>query len=182
MRHESRILTFDEFADELLQEQQPRALVILASARIDYQIRSLLEEFLWPKANKPKEQDEMLDGENPLSAFSSRIKMCRRLGLVDERLGDSLHKLREIRNQAAHWISFGVTESPLKDQLKHLNALTVSRRSYRLTVTKFFDSPNLTDFQSLQAVLLTLSVLIESIRAGLTGKSLPKVQKHPKID
>src|SRR5262245_52021169 len=114
MRKEPRTLTFDEFADELMQERQPRALVILASAQIDYQIRSLLEEFLWPKASKPSAPDELFDGDNPLSSFSSRIKMCRRLGLLDDRLAGALHNLREIRNQAAHWISFGVADAPLK--------------------------------------------------------------------
>jgi hypothetical protein len=182
MRQEPKTLTFDEFADELMQERQPRALVILASAQIDYQIKSLLEEFLWPKAAKQKEPDELLDGDNPLSSFSSRIKVCRRLGLLDDRLADALHKLRDIRNQAAHWISFGVAGAPLRDQLKHLQSLVVPRRSYRLTVGRFFSDPRLTDFESLQAVLLTLSVLIQSIRTKLSEKSLRKVQELSKID
>src|SRR5437773_1203134 len=104
MRKEPKTLTFDEFADELMQEPQPRALVILASAQIDYQVRGLLDDFLWPKAAKPKEADELLDGDNPLSSFSSRIKMCHRLGLMDDGLANALHKLRAVRNQAAHWI------------------------------------------------------------------------------
>ena len=39
--------------DELLAERQPRALVILASAQIDTQLRQLLEVFLWQKRSKP---------------------------------------------------------------------------------------------------------------------------------
>jgi len=182
MRKEPKILTFDEFADELMQERQPRALVILASAQIDYQIKSLLENFLWPKAAKPKEADELLEGESPLSTFSSRIKICQRLGLIDARLAEALHKLRELRNQAAHWISFGVATAPLRDQLKHLQTLVVPRRSYRLTVARFFDEPSLTDFQSLQALLLTLTVLIETIRTKISEKSLRKTQKPLNIN
>ena len=41
MRKEPKELTFDEFADELLKEKQPRALVILAAAKIDTQLRAL---------------------------------------------------------------------------------------------------------------------------------------------
>jgi len=142
-----------------MEEHQPRALVILASAQIDYQIKSLLEAFFWPRAAKKNDPDELLENDNPLSSFSSRIKICRRLGLLDDRLAEALHKLREIRNQAAHWLSFGVADAPLKDQLKHLKSLIVARRSYRLTVARFFSEPKLTEFESLQAVLLTLSVL-----------------------
>lgn len=182
MRKEPKSLTFDEFADELMQERQPRALVILASAQIDYQVRSLLEDFLWPKATKSNAQDELFDGDNPLSSFSSRIKICRRLGVLDDRIAGALNNLREVRNQAAHWISFGVAEAPLRDQLKHLQSLIVPRRSYRLTVTRFFSDPKLTDFESLQAVLLTLSVLIESIRTKISDRSLRKVQKPLRID
>jgi DNA-binding MltR family transcriptional regulator len=182
MRREPKALAFDEFADELTTERQPRALVILASSQIDNQLRSLLEAFLWQKAAKPREPDELLDGESPLSAFSARIKVCRRLGLLDDRLAEALHRLREIRNQAAHWISFGVADSPLRDQFKNLQSLVVPRRSYRLTVSRFFSDSKLTDFESLQAVLLTLSVLLETIRNGISEKCLTKLQKPLKLD
>jgi len=102
MRKEPKTLTFDEFADELLAERQPRALVILASAQIDTQLRRVIEGFLWQKPGKAKEADELFDGEGPLSTFSSRIKIALRLGIIDARLADALNKLRDVRNQAAH--------------------------------------------------------------------------------
>jgi len=121
-----------------LREKQPRALVILAAAKIDTQLRSLLEAFLLTKKAKPKDADELLDGENPLSTLSARTKICHRLGLIDSALADALDRLRDIRNQAAHWISFGVSDAPLRDQCKHLKSLIASRRSYKLTVDRFF--------------------------------------------
>jgi hypothetical protein len=147
MAKESKNLTFDEFADELLAETQPRALMILASAKIDIQLRSLIEVFLLPKNRKVNEPDELLDGENPLATFSARIKICHRAGLIDNRLSDALDKLRGLRNQAAHWVSFGITDAPLKDQLRHLHVLMASRRSYNLTVLRFFGETPLTPHQ-----------------------------------
>jgi len=43
MRTEPKTLGFDDFVDELLAEKQPRALVILACAKIDIQLRNLIE-------------------------------------------------------------------------------------------------------------------------------------------
>jgi hypothetical protein len=182
VRKEPKSLTFDQFADELLAERQPRALVILASAQIDTQLRTVIEGFLWPKSGKPKAPDELFDGDSPLSTFSSRIKVALRLGIIDERLADALDKLRDVRNQAAHWISFGVAESPLRDQLKYLQSLIAGRRSYQLTVSKFFSGASLNDLESLQAVLLTMSVLLGSIQTTMPERSLPSILKPNKLD
>ena len=182
MRKEPTTLTFDEFADGLISERQPRALVILASAQIDTQLRSVLEAFLWRKAGNPKGSDELFDGDSPLASFSSRIKISRRLGLIDEQLAHALDKLRDVRNQAAHWISFGVADAPLRDQLKHLQTLIKHRRSYRLTVSRFFGSQQLSELQSLQAMLLTLSVLLGSIHASMPERCLAKLQKPLILD
>jgi hypothetical protein len=182
MHKEPKALAFDEFADELLVEKQPRALVILACAKIDTQLRKLIETVLLPKAAKTKEPDELLDGDSPLSTFSSRIKMCRRLGLLDVDLLGALDKLRDIRNQAAHWISFGVSDAPLRDQVRNLRSLVESRRSYSLTVSRFLIETELTEFESLQAVLLTLCVLIESVQCAADGKSLSRTTKPPKLN
>jgi len=182
MRKEPKTLTFDEFADELLAERQPRALVILASAQIDTQLRRVIEGFLWQKPGKAKKADELFDGEGPLSTFSSRIKIALRLGIIDARLTDALNKLRDVRNQAAHWISFGITAAPLRDQLNHLQSLVTPRRSYQLTVAKFFTGERLNELESVQAVLLTLSALLGSIDVTISDRSLRKNQKPIKLD
>jgi len=182
MHKEQKTLTFDEFADGLLRERQPRALVILASAQIDTQLRCLCEAFLFKKSAKIQDDDELLDGDNPLSTFSSRIKICSRLGLLDKALFDALNTLRNIRNQAAHWILFGPGDAPLRDQIRHLTSLIINRRSYRLTVSKFFHNGKLSELESLQAVLLTLCVLLESTRMIIPKISLAKVQKPLKLN
>jgi hypothetical protein len=177
-----KLYTFDEFADELLAERQPRALIILASSQIDSQLRNLIEIFLLPKTAKAKEPDELLEGDTPLSTFSSRIKISIRLGIIDKPIADALNNLRDIRNKAAHWIMFGVSESPLREKLKALDGLIKQRRSYQLTVSKFFTDEQLNELQSLQATLLTLSVLLASIKTKIIGRSLPKIHKPLTLD
>ena len=181
MAAEPRTLNFDDFADELLAEKQPRALVILACAKIDVQLLGLITPSLLPKIAKANEQDELLEGDNPLATFSSRIKICRRLGLIDEPLAKTLDKLRNVRNQAAHWVLFGVKDPPLRDQLKHLLSLVESRRSYNLTVKKFFGDVDLTAEEKLKATLLTISAILESIAAKIAA-SPPSMAKPFKID
>ena len=140
------------------------------------------EGFLFEKSAKEKEDDELLDGDNPLTTFSSRIKVCKRLGLLDKTLFDALNTLRNIRNQAAHWILFGMGDAPLREQIKHLKSLIENRRSYRLTVGKFFHKGKLSELESLQAVLLTLCVLLETIRMMIPKVSLAKVHKPIKLN
>ncbi len=182
MAKEPKILSFDEFADELMAETQPRALVILASARIDTQLRSLLEGFLLPSNGGLGKSDDLLDGENPLATFSSRIKICRRVGLIDDDFANALDKFRGIRNQAAHWVSFEIEEAPLRDQIRHLYSLMENRRSFRLTVARFFGEGQLSPYEQLQATFLTLSVLIESMKAKLDSKSSLRIAKPKKVN
>lgn len=134
MRKEPKSLTFDQFDDELLAERQSRALVILASAQIDTQLRKVIEGFLWQKRGKPKDPDELFDGDSPLSTFSSRIKVALRLGIIDERLADALDKLRDVRNQAAHWITFGVAAATAAQLWSTTFAAARSRLLTRSTI------------------------------------------------
>jgi hypothetical protein len=138
MRKEPKVLNFDEFAEELLAEKQPRALVILVSVKIDVQLRLLIETHLLPKFTKTNEDDELLDGMNPLSTFSSRIKICRRLGLIDDSLAGAIDKLRDIRNLAAHWISFGIADSP-RDLLRQLPRLADAEAQYKV-IRNYFEA------------------------------------------
>lgn len=182
MRKEPKELTFDEFAEELLRERQPRALVILAAAKIDTQLQSLVEKALLPKAAKPNDADELLEGDNPLATFSARTKVCRRLGIIDESVAIALDRLRGIRNQAAHWVTFGLSDSPLREQCKNLHNSFALRRSYRLTAEKFFGTTELDDFEALQATLLTVSVLLESLLQKTKPGAASKGLKLPKLN
>jgi len=176
MSKKQKTLSFDEFADELLLERQPRALIILAAAHIDIQLRDIIETFLWPKAGKQKDNDEILDGDSPLSTFSSRINMTHRLGLIDHELRRNLHKLRDIRNQAAHWTVFGVQSAPLRDQLRDLCSDIQKGRPYHLTSSKYFGEAKLTEMESLKAVMLTLGARLGSIAAAKRSICPPTVK------
>jgi hypothetical protein len=182
MRKEPKALTFDEFADELLKEKQPRALVILAAAKIDTQLQSLLEKILLPKAAKPNETDELLESDNPLATLSAKTKICRRLGVLDPAMTGILDRLRAIRNQAAHWVTFGLSDAPLREQCRDLRDLIQSRKSYRLTVARFFGYTDLNEVESLQATLLTVAVLIEGVYQKVKRGAVGKAFKLPKLD
>jgi hypothetical protein len=182
MRKEPKELTFDEFADELLKEKQPRALVILAAAKVDTQLRSVVEKILLPKAAKQKEADELLEGDNPLATFSAKTKLCRRLGIIDDSIAIVLDRLRDIRNQGAHWITFGLLDTPLRDQCRHLRTLIQNRRSYQLTVERFFVETDLNEFEALQATLLTVAVLIETINQNVKAGAAEKAFNLPKLN
>jgi hypothetical protein len=181
MRKEPTALTFDDFADEVMRENQPRTLIILCSAKLDTQLREILEAFLLPTPGKSGQSDELFDGDSALGTFSSRIKVCRRLGLIDDSLATTLDALRGVRNQAAHWVSFGLTEMPLRDQLRSLRQRIERCRSYKLTVSRFFDTQTLTELERLQAVLLTLCAVVQAVRLDVENKSLSKSAKPVKF-
>jgi len=104
-----------------------------------------------------------------MATFSARIKMCRRLGLIDETLYLALERLRDLRNLSAHSISFDDAKSPVREHLAELRKQIASRSSYRLTKKRYFDSTNLQAIEEWQCLLLTLCVLLEMIR----GKVVP---------
>jgi hypothetical protein len=169
---EIRHLTFDEFADELMLESQPRTLVILSASQIDVQLKNIVEKFFWPKSAKAKDSDELLEGDSPLSTFSSKIKIAKRLGLIDVPLYELLEKFRDIRNKAAHWRVFRVSESPLRENLKDLAKRVTGRKSYRLTKEKYFGKDRISDEDLLKSVLLTICVLVASIENHVDKISL----------
>jgi hypothetical protein len=88
---------FDDFKNE-----SDRATVILGAAKLDSMLYLLLTKFLKPTTNG---QDELLDGDNPLGTFSSRINLAFRLGLINNHFTKSLHLIRKIRNSFAHEIN-----------------------------------------------------------------------------
>ena len=156
---------FDEFAQDLQAERSARSLVIVGASRIDYLLLEMLRGFLLPKFTKGKNQDELLEGDHsPLGTFSARIKMCRRLGLIDETLYLALDKLRIIRNSSAHSILFDATKSPVREHYGDFRKRIASRHSYQLTKARFFDSGNLLPIEEFQCLLLTLCFLLEAIR------------------
>jgi len=87
---------WDGFFKEL-QNESPRAAVIIASAFLDAQLREiLLNSFV----DDEKVSEELLDSD--LFAFSSRIKIAYCLGLISESIYHDLNIIRKIRNKFAH--------------------------------------------------------------------------------
>lgn len=155
---------FDVFADDLLGERSARPLIIVSASKIDDLLLEMLRSFLLPKLARPKDPDELLEGDTPLATFSARIKMCRRLGLIDETLYTTLDKLRRLRNLCAHSISFDHTKSPAKEFLADLRTRVITRTSFRLTKQRYFDPEPLKPIDEIQCIMLTICVLLEAIR------------------
>lgn len=166
---------FDAFADDLLAERSARPLVIVGASRVDDLLLEILRAFLLPKIAKAKDHDELLEGDTPLSTFSARIKMCRRLGLIDETLYVALERLRALRNLSAHSLSFDETKSPVRDLLAELKRKVTGRSSFRLTKERYFDGTPLQSIEEWQCLLLTFCVLLEAIRERVRRTSNNKV-------
>jgi DNA-binding MltR family transcriptional regulator len=139
-----------------------RPLIIVGAAKIDQLLTEILRQYLLPKFAKVKEQDELLEGDNPLTTFSSRIKICCRLGLLEDRLFATLNRLRLIRNLCAHQINFDASKSPIREHLNEFYAQIASRPAFKLTKERFFNTSELSDTERLQCSLLTLCVLLEA--------------------
>jgi DNA-binding MltR family transcriptional regulator len=88
---------------EELQNESPRAAVIIAAAFLDAQLRNLLSKFL---IDDQRVVDELLGTEDnpdgPLSSFSSRIKAAYSMGLISQSMYCDLNMVRNIRNKFAH--------------------------------------------------------------------------------
>jgi DNA-binding MltR family transcriptional regulator len=161
------IESFESFTDDLLAERTARPLVIVAASKVNDLLSEILGNFLLPKIAKAKEQDELLDGDAPLATFSAKIKLCRRLSLIDQTLYVALERLRTLRNFSAHSISFQYARSPVREHLSELRKHVAGRDSYRWTNERYFDSAILEPFQELQCLLLTLCVLLQAIRENV---------------
>jgi DNA-binding MltR family transcriptional regulator len=87
----------------------------VGASKVDDLLLEILRAFLLPTKAKGQNNDELLEGDRPLATFSSRIKICRRLGLIDETLYRALEQLRALRNLSAYETSFDHAEAPARD-------------------------------------------------------------------
>ncbi len=164
MNKQPTIDLFDSFAEDLLCEHNARLLVIIGASKVDDLLYEILSLYLLPKRAKPKEQDELLDGDRPLSTLSARIKMCCRLGLIDETLYLTLEQLRTLRNLSAHSLAFDIAKSPVRERIAELRKRVEGRQSFRLTKERYFNNGSFDMIEELQCLLLTMCVLMEAIR------------------
>jgi hypothetical protein len=108
---------FKKFIDEFANESD-RAAVILGAAKLDALLGQILDRYFRPSLAS---DDELLDGDSPLSTFSSRISLCYRLGFITPDFAKSLHQVRKIRNSFAHELSgCSLDAGPQSDRLKAL--------------------------------------------------------------
>lgn len=109
--------TFRSFVDEFKGESD-RAAVILGAAKLDSLLAQILDRLLLASLSST---DELLEGDSPLSTFSSRINLCYRLGVISAEFAKSLHLVRRIRNGFAHELSgCSLNSGSHADRLKSL--------------------------------------------------------------
>ena len=141
-----------------MKEENNRAVVIVGAANIDALLRNLVESSLLPPMNK--KQDELLNGDSPLSSFSSKINLCYRLALIDKELCDTLHILRKMRNAFAHQMKDCDLNIPphsdrVNELVKHLKDEPLLEK---LRHFFFFYKSNSRDFR---IILSLISALLE---------------------
>jgi hypothetical protein len=125
--HRTTKFAFDEFLNEFKSESD-RASVIIGAARLDLCLYHLLQFYLLPNAGN---QDDLLNGDSPLSSFSSRINICYRLGLIESKLARALHLVRKIRNIFAHETSGSSLDSGShSDRVRELAASFIQVEEY----------------------------------------------------
>lgn len=110
---------FADFFGELSGESD-RAIATLGAAKLDYILQQILSNCLLPDTSG---DDDLLGDNAPLNSFSAKIRMTRRLGLVDEYFARALHQVRKIRNIFAHEVRGGSLDSPIhRDRIEQLVA------------------------------------------------------------
>lgn len=156
---------FDAFADDILTERAVRPLVIIAASKADVLLLEILRAFLLPKTSGTRDGDELLERDPcPLGTFSSRIKMCRRLGLVDPTFHLTLEKLRALRNASAHSLSFDDGKPPIREHFAEFRKSLAGRKSYKLIKERYFEDAALSRIEEWQCLLLTVCALLEAVR------------------
>jgi hypothetical protein len=140
-----------------LQQETPRAAVILGAAFLDMRLRELISNFM---INDKTKVDDLLGTDTkynaPLSSFASRANIAYCLGLISI---DDLHDLKliaKIRNKFAHGLH-GLT----------LNNVIIANWCRQLKAPKLGESPVFEPLQIAKPELLFLlgvSILEQKLR------------------
>jgi hypothetical protein len=94
-------VTFSSFMNEFVGESD-RAAVILGASKVEYLLGEILDKFLLPT---PSANDDLLEGDSPIGTFSAKIKLCHRLGIIDDHFAKLLNTFRKLRNGFAHEVT-----------------------------------------------------------------------------
>jgi DNA-binding MltR family transcriptional regulator len=144
---------FFEMVDEFKGESD-RATVILCAAKMDAMLYLLISKHLRPVTSS---NDELLDGDSPLSTFSSRINLAYRLGLINAHFTKSLHLIRRIRNSFAHEVKGGALNGTgHADRIRELLIPFKKLKSYQEWRKNYFDDEEGLDkdFRLLSAIII----------------------------
>lgn len=159
---------FDELIDEIIDDVNDRSLIILCASIIDEQLFNILSTFF---INPPKNDDDLLKGDNPLSTFSSRIKMLYRIGIIDSSLRDVLDNVRKIRNLSAHSIQLNFKKSPIKDHISTLKVSIKGRETYNLTKKRYFEN-DINSSNEVKSLFVTICVILQAINETIIKISI----------
>ena len=89
----------DKFHQELAKDSD-RATAIVAAALLEQALTTLLRNHLAPCGSQ---DDPLFEGAYaPVAAFSAKIDLAHRLGLLSQRWCRDLHLIRKVRNAFAH--------------------------------------------------------------------------------
>jgi len=106
--------SFSTFMMDFVTESD-RAAVILGASKVEILLGEILDKYLLPV---PGSVDELLEGDSPLATLSAKIKICHRLGLIDDQLAKLLHIFRRLRNAFAHEVSaHALQDGPSRDRV-----------------------------------------------------------------
>lgn len=102
---------------EEIKEQSDRGAAIVAAAWIEEAITAALELFLHHELDAWK---RLFTGSGPLANLSSKIDLCRLLGLITTAIRSDLHIIRKVRNEFAHQIAHKTKHTKLTFITEHI--------------------------------------------------------------
>jgi len=139
-----------------------RGLVLSLAAFLEYSLGKALSIFLLDnKASK-----DLIEGFNaPLGTFSSRIKACFSLGLINEKQYKDLEILRKVRNKFSHsWENMSLEDEDISRQISHLN---FSRIDFEYPKNNYERIK-----KSISSLLIELNIITKGIGDGKQGIKL----------
>jgi hypothetical protein len=100
-----------EFSRLFQEEKNERAAAIVGGAFLDTLLEHILLGFL---AEDEKEVQRLLDPEQPLGSYGSRIRIVYCLGLIGKVIRDDLRLVGKIRNRFAHDLHASFDDEPIR--------------------------------------------------------------------
>ena len=147
---------------EELQDETPRAAIILAGAFLDGLLSKLISTFLIADQKAVSELLGTDGGDAPLSSFSSKIKAAYCLGLISRDEYDDLNLIRKVRNKFAHEMhGFSITDQHV---VNWCNELKIPQKTLR----------GLKDFPTTHAGKLLLGIALLASQIALRTLSTEK--------